>query len=66
MRQASNRTFCRILASLSPEVARRYGHVESSKADLEKRLEAAIGVKDWPQVAQLSAELAAHHHPPTG
>lgn len=38
MRQASNRTFCRILASLSPEVARRYGHVESSKADLEKRL----------------------------
>jgi integrase len=66
MRQASNRTFCRILASLSPEVARRYGHIESGKAELEKRLEAAIAAKDWPQVAQLSAELAAQHHPPTG
>jgi hypothetical protein len=32
MRQKSNRTFSRILASLSPDVARRYGRIEVGAA----------------------------------
>ena len=66
MRQSSNRTFHRILASLTPEVARRYGHTESGKQDVEKRLEAAIAGKDWPTVARLSTKLADRQRAPTG
>jgi hypothetical protein len=58
MRQASNRTFHRILASLPPEVARQYGHAETTAGDLEEKLKRAAAAKDWTRVAQISAELA--------
>ena len=58
MRQASNRTFQRILASLSPKVAERYGQKELAPDSSERRLQEAISAKDWNLVAQLSAELA--------
>jgi integrase len=58
LRQKSNRTFQRILASLPTEVARRYGNAECTKTDLEHRLTAATDAKDWDLVAALSARLA--------
>src|SRR5262249_54481181 len=66
MRQASNRTFHRILASLSPEVAPQYGYAEAAGVDLEGQLKKAAAVKDWGRVAQLSAELAGQGRPPAG
>jgi hypothetical protein len=66
MRQASNRTFHRILASLPPEVARRYGHVETTTGDLEEQLKRAAAIKDWTRVAQISAELAGQGRSPAG
>lgn len=63
MRQASNRTFHRILASLTPDVARCYGHVEVGPSSLEQQLQAAIVAKNWPLVAELSARLAQQPQP---
>jgi hypothetical protein len=57
MRQRSNRTYFRILASLSPEVARRYGHVEDARSELERRLRAAIEAKDWGLSEELASKL---------
>jgi hypothetical protein len=55
---ASNRTYARILASLPPDVAKRYGYQpENLAADLEARLEVAIKAKDWPLVADLANRL---------
>jgi hypothetical protein len=59
-REQSNRTFARIVASLDPDVAARYGHVPAGLAELERRLEVATKSKDWVKAAQLTAELAAH------
>ena len=58
-RNASNRTFYRIAASLAPSTARRYGHLiaQTSREDLEKAIQAAVVAKDWSRVSQLSAEL---------
>ncbi len=59
LRQASNRTYRRILASLPPEVAFRYGYVaENGSAQLEAKLKAATEAGDWTLVAELAAELA--------
>jgi len=59
LRQASNRTYHRIVAALPPEVARRYGYVpENGKGYLQVALEAATQAQDWPLVAQLAADLA--------
>jgi hypothetical protein len=58
-REQSNRTFHRIVASMCPDVARRYGHDEVSKLELEKRLKDALAAKDWFHAAQLTAELTA-------
>jgi hypothetical protein len=58
MRQRSNRTFQRILASLSPEVARRYGHLEAQPSTLEEQLQTAAELKNWTLVAELSSRLA--------
>lgn len=58
LRQASNRTFNRLLASLAPEVARRYGHDEDRPNEIEGHLQAALAAKDWPKVVELSARLA--------
>jgi len=46
------------LASLSPDLARQYGHVESKPGLLEEKLKAAIAAKDWTLAASISAELA--------
>lgn len=66
LRQASNRTFNRILASLPAEVARRYGHVADSMNEVEDKLRAAIAAKDWSRVTELSACLARQKKALTG
>jgi coproporphyrinogen III oxidase len=59
MRQASNRTYHRILLSLSLEVATRYGYQpDDEAAELERRLAMATAAKDWETVAKLATELA--------
>jgi hypothetical protein len=55
LRQRSNRTYHRIVASLAPAVAARFGYVEKAKSDLESRLEAAIAAQNWDLVQALSA-----------
>jgi hypothetical protein len=57
MRAASNRIFNRILASLSPDVARRYGYLETAIPALEQQLHAAVAAKNWALVAELTARL---------
>jgi hypothetical protein len=59
LRHRSNRTYWRIVASLPPEVARRYGYVESATDRLEQQLQVAIGAKDWTKAKQLASELEA-------
>lgn len=59
LRAKSNRTYERILASLSPEVARRYGHAEPKAIQLEQQIQVAVAAKDWPLAATLTAKLAA-------
>src|SRR5262249_28382811 len=66
LRARSNRTFRRILASLTPEVARRYGHVQAAPTPLEKQLEAALAAKDWDRVAALSALMVKKRRPVVG
>lgn len=57
-RHASNRMFLRIVASLSAEVAYRFGHRPDDKTiDLRKRLAVATASEDWSDVAKLAAEL---------
>jgi hypothetical protein len=63
LREASNRTYKRILASLPPEVARRYGLADPPAESLEDRLQQAIAAKDWKLVGELSAELARPQQP---
>jgi integrase len=58
MRRRSNRTYERILASLTPEVACRYGHIEADLTTLEQQLVAAMAAKDWRRAAELTARLA--------
>jgi hypothetical protein len=57
MRQRSNRTYRRILASLSSEVAVRYGRVQDASSEMEKELRAAADAKDWEKVAEISRQL---------
>ena len=59
LRQASNRTFRRILASLPTENATRYGHVaDIEEIQLKKLLVAATEAQDWARVEELAAELS--------
>ena len=58
LRAKSNRTYQRIVASLSPEVAERYGYCEPGKNTLEEKLNAAVAAGDWHLVTRLSSELA--------
>jgi hypothetical protein len=62
LRQASNRTFARILASLPHDLALRCGHVESG-GDVEERLRRAVEAKDWQLAATLTARLAQQKKP---
>ena len=58
MRHRSNRTYARILASLSPEVARRYGHVTAPVDPLAVKPQETITAQNWDLATTLSAELA--------
>jgi hypothetical protein len=55
--QRSNRTYRRILASLPPEVAIRYGYVHDAQSEMENQLRAAIDAKDWGRASELTAKL---------
>jgi hypothetical protein len=56
LRQASNRTFARILASLPSSLARRCGH--EAGGDIEERLRQAINARDWELAKSLTTQLA--------
>ena len=58
LRQASNRTYQRIAASLPADVARRYGHVPPHSDPLNDKLRDAVEAQDWSLVRKISAELA--------
>ena len=58
MRQKSNRTYQRIVASLPPDVALRYGYAVSPYEVLRRELEGAISGEDWVLAARLISELA--------
>lgn len=59
LRQASNRTYGRLLAALSPKVAERYGYrAEEEGATLEARLAAAVAAKDWTLAKALLDRLS--------
>ena len=58
LRQASNRTFHRLLASIAPEIAHRYGHQVAEANGLERRLKSAVQQNNWSLVAEISTELA--------
>ncbi|QDU26775.1 Phage integrase family protein [Anatilimnocola aggregata] len=59
MRHSSNRSFHRLVLSLSHEVASRYGYRPENKlTDLKDRLTAATAVEDWSLVGKLAAELS--------
>jgi integrase len=62
-RQRSNRTYQRILASLSPEVAVRYGYVQDPRSEMENQLRAAIDAKDWVRASELAAKLLEQEPP---
>ena len=59
----SNRTYRRILASLAPEVAARYGHVRDARSEMEDKLRAAMDAKDWATVTELSKRLTQDPQP---
>jgi hypothetical protein len=58
LRQASNRTFARILASLPPHLAQRCGHAEQATEDLEGELKKAVEGENWLRAAELANRLA--------
>jgi hypothetical protein len=62
----SNRTFRRIVHSLPPEVAQRYGHVEDEAAKLERQIRAASDAQNWELVAALCIQLAKKKRLETG
>jgi integrase len=60
LRQASNRTYGRLVAGLSPKVSERYGYrAEEEGASLEDRLKAAVAAKDWPLAKELLDRLSS-------
>ena len=58
MRQRSNRTYRRVLASLSSAVAARYGHVQDARSEIESQLRAAVDAKDWARASEIAKRLA--------
>lgn len=58
LRQRSNRTFQRIIASLPPEVARRFGFEEPANKTARRELRKAIADENWQLVVELAGELA--------
>jgi hypothetical protein len=57
MRQRSNRAYRRILASLSQQVAARYGHIQDARSEMESQLRAAVDAKDWEKAAEIPKRL---------
>ena len=57
-RAASNAMFQRLCLSMTPEVARAFGHEHSATAVLEQRLRQAISSRNWPLVGQIAKKLA--------
>jgi integrase len=58
MRHRSNRTYARILASLRPDVAERFGYSAPKVDPLAAKLQEAIAAQNWDLAARLTAELA--------
>jgi hypothetical protein len=50
--------FQRLCLSMTPEVARAFGHEHSATAVLEQRLREAIGSRNWPLVGEIAKKLA--------
>lgn len=68
LREASNRTFARLVTSLPSDIAARYGHnADSEHPSLQTRLDAAIHSQDWKEVARIAGQLSdgAEIPPPT-
>jgi hypothetical protein len=60
LRQGSNRTHYRLLAGLSPEVARRYGYdVGSEPSELQIQQQIAVNAQDWKTAGDIAQQLAA-------
>ena len=57
-RAASNAMYQRLSLSMTPEVARAFGHEHSATALLEQRLRDAIASRNWPLVAEIAKKLA--------
>ena len=57
-RAGSNAMFQRLCLSMTPEVARAFGHEHSATAVLEQRLREAIGSRNWQLVGQIAKKLA--------
>ena len=59
-RRASNRTYNRILSSLGPLVATRYGHPvqQRSREELEAAHAEATAAKNWSEAARIASELS--------
>lgn len=54
----SNRTFANILASLPPEVRKRYGHDEPAPDPRKAEFETAVAAGDWKTAKRLLTALA--------
>jgi integrase len=57
-RAASNAMYQRLCLSMTPEVAKAFGHEHSATAILEQRLRNAIGSRNWPLVGEIAKKLA--------
>lgn len=59
LRQASNRTFYRLIAGMAPEVAERHGYQEAREViELEEQLGRAVAAKDWQRANKITKRLA--------
>jgi hypothetical protein len=65
MRHKSNRTYARILTSLRPDVAERFGYVAPKIDPLALDLQAAVAAQNWKLAAFLAAELGKRNSPPS-
>ena len=64
LRQGSNRTYHRLIAGLSMEVASRYGYEADSEAlGLQMRLQAAVNAQDWKTASDIAQQLVARGKP---
>jgi integrase len=57
LRAKSNRTYARLVASMSPEVARRYGYAPEVDLPSPKEVQAAVAAGDWKRVVTLASCL---------